>query len=211
MKKLFFILFIHLFINDLSAQNRFGGGVVLGFNGSQMDGDRAAGYNKVGLNAGLRGTVRLNEEGRWLLTTEILFSQRGARSVEKDYFITNWKATLNYLEVPVMVSYLDWYQEEAQYYRVHFTVGLSYGRLFSTKISEIFTHPREAVDVFQQNDIGYTAGLSYFVNRHWGFTCRYTRSFNFLFHPNKHPNDPILNGLTALQGYFLTFQTCWNF
>lgn len=211
MKKLFFILSILLIINDLSAQNRFGGGLVLGFNASQMDGDRAAGYSKVGLNAGLRGTVRLNEDGKWQLRTEMLFSQRGARTIERDLVITNWKATLNYLEVPVLVSYLDWFQEENNYYKVHFSAGLSYGRLFNTKVTEIFSHPKEVVDIFQQNDVSYTAGLSYFITRNWGVTARYTRSFNYLFHPKNHKDDPILGNLTALQGYFLTFQVGFEF
>jgi hypothetical protein len=211
MKRIFFILSITLIINTLFAQNRFGGGILLGFNAAQMDGDRAAGYHKVGLNGGLRGTVRLNEDGKWLLTTEMLYSQRGGRSVERDGFITDWKATLNYLEVPVLISYCDWAQDGGAYYKVHFTAGLSYGRLFSTKISQSFTHPLAAVDAFQKNDVSYTAGLSYFVNRHWGFTWRYTRSFNYLFNPKKYANDPVLGGLTALQGYFLTFQSAWIF
>jgi hypothetical protein len=211
MKKTFFILFITLIINSLSAQNRFGGGLLLGFNAAQMDGDRAAGYNKVGLNAGLRGTIRLNDDGKWRLSTEMLFSQRGARTIERDLVITNWQLTLNYLEVPVTVSYLDWYQPEQNYYKVHFSAGLSYGRLFSTQVSEIFSHPREVVDIFQQNDISYTFGLSYFISRHWGFTTRYTRSFNYLFNPQNHREDPILSGLAALQGYFLTFQVGYEF
>jgi Outer membrane protein beta-barrel domain len=211
MKKSFFILFTILIINNLSAQNRFGGGVVLGFNAAQMDGDRAAGYHKVGLNAGLRGTVRLNDGGKWLLSTELLYSQRGARTVERDGATPDWKATLNYLEVPVMVSYLDWAQEEGAYYKVHFTAGVSYGRLFSTKITFPFTHPQEAIDKFQQSDVSYTAGLSYFLNRNLGFTFRYSRSFNYLFNPLKYKDDPLLGGLPALQGYFLTFQTGWNF
>ena len=211
MKKILFILLNLLIINNLFAQNRFGGGVILGFNAAQMDGDRAAGYNKVGLNTGLRGTVRLNDDGKWLLSTELLFSQRGARSVERDYFIINWKATLNYIEIPVMVSYLDWLQEDGQYYKVHVTAGLSYGRLFSSKITQSFTHPTEAVNLFQQNDISYTAGASYFISRHWGFTARYSRSLNYIFHPKNYKNDPVLGGLTALQGYFLTFQTCFVF
>ena len=210
MKKIFFILFYLLIINNLFAQNRFGGGVILGFNAAQMDGDRAAGYNKVGLNAGLRGTVRLNEDGRWLLSTELLFSQRGARSVERDYFIRDWNATLNYIEIPVMINYLDWLQEGG-HYKVHFTAGLSYGRLFSSKISETFTHPTEAVNLFQQNDVSYTMGVSYFISRHWGFTARYSRSLNYIFHPKNYKGDPVLGGLTALQGYFLTFQTCFVF
>ena len=115
------------------------------------------------------------------------------------------------LEVPVMVSYLDWLQEEAQYYKVRVSAGVSYGRLFSSKISPSFTHPTEAVNLFQQNDISYTAGVSYFISRNWGFTARYSRSVNFLFHPRNYKNDPVLGGLTALQGYFLTFQTCFEF
>jgi hypothetical protein len=211
MKKAFLITFIALIINGLSAQSRFGGGVVLGFNAAQMDGDYAAGFHKVGLNAGLRGTARLNADGRWLLTTELLYSQRGARSVEADRVTPNWSATLNYLEVPVLLSYLDWAQDEGAYYKVHFTVGASFGRLFSSKVSDPFTHPRAAIDAFAQNDYSYTAGVSYFINRHWGFTWRYSRSINYLFNPIKYKDDPVLGGVTALQGYFLTFQTCWLF
>ncbi|MDZ7879648.1 MAG: outer membrane beta-barrel protein [Saprospiraceae bacterium] len=211
MKKIFFILSFTVIINNLSAQNRFGGGVVLGFNAAQMDGDFAAGYHKVGLNVGLRGTTRLNDNGKWLLTTEMLLSQRGARTVDRDGANPDWKATLNYLEVPVLVSYLDWAQEEGAYYKVHFTGGVSYGRLFSTKISFPFTHPQEVIDVFGKSDVSYTAGISYFVNSNLGFTGRYSRSFGYLFHPKNYKENVFLNGLTALQGYFLTFQTCWMF
>jgi Outer membrane protein beta-barrel domain len=211
MKNTFLILFITLIVNSLSAQSRFGGGVILGFNAAQMDGDFAAGYSKVGLNAGLRGTARLSEDGKWLLSTELLLSQRGARTVNRDGASPDWKATLNYLEVPVMVSYLDWMQDEGAYYKVHFTAGLSYGRLFSTKITFPFTHIQEAIDVFSKSDVSYTAGVSYFVNRNLGFTGRYSRSFGYLFNPQKHKDNFALSSLTALQGYFLTFQTCWNF
>jgi hypothetical protein len=211
MKNFYFVLFTVLIINNLSAQNRFGGGLVLGFNAAQMDGDFAAGFHKVGLNAGVRGTARLNDDGRWLLTTEMLLSQRGARTIERDGANPDWKASLNYLEVPVLISYLDWAQAEGAYYKVHFTAGVSYGRLFSTKVSDPFTHPRAAIDAFEQNDVSYTGGVSYFLSRNLGFSFRYSRSFNYLFNPIKYKKDPVLGGLTALQGYFLTFQTCWNF
>jgi hypothetical protein len=211
MKNIFSILFIILIISNLPAQSRFGGGVILGFNAAQMDGDFAAGYNKVGLNAGLRGTARLNENGKLLLSTELLLSQRGARTVSRDGASPDWKATLNYLEVPVLISYLDWAQDEGAYYKVHFTAGLSYGRLFSTKITFPFTHIQEAIDVFSKSDVSYTAGVSYFVNRNLGFTGRYSRSFGYVFHPKNHKDNVALGSLTALQGYFLTFQTCWNF
>ena len=211
--KLVFTLFILLIINTLQAQSRFGGGVVAGFNASQMDGDVAAGYAKVGGNIGLRATIQPNESGRWLITTDMLLSQRGSRSDQNDASPIR-SATLNYLEVPVTMSFRDWKTTDKsgrEFYKVYFTAGLSYGRLFSYKVSENFTHPKAVWDVFEKNDISYTGGLSYFINHHWGFNWRYTRSINFLFHPKKHQDNTALSSYAALQVYFLTFQTVWMF
>ncbi len=211
--KIILFVSILLTINNLQAQSRFGGGIVAGFNASQMDGDQAAGFSKVGANIGLQATVQLNEIGNWLLTTNILFSQRGSRSTQNDAGPIR-SASLNYLEVPVTISFRDWKVTDKngqEFYKVYFTAGLSYGRLFSYKISENFTHPKAVWDVFQKNDIAYTAGLSYYVNRHWGFNWRYTRSANFLFHPKNYKDNIALSSYAALQVYFLTFQTVWMF
>ena len=207
----FFIVFILLSFNNLSAQSRFGGGVVGGFNASQMDGDGVAGFSKVGANIGLQATIQPAESGRWLTTIGMQYSQRGSRSNPNES-ITIWSATLNYLEVPVTMSFRDWKVTDKSgrdFYKVYFTAGLSYGRLFSTQISPNFTHPQEAIDVFQKNDISLTGGLSYYLNHHWGLTWRYTRSTNYLFNPQKYNGS--LASYNALQGYFLTFQTVWMF
>ena len=207
----FFILL--LTINNLEAQSRFGGGIVAGFNASQMDGDQAAGYSKVGGSVGLSATIQTNETGNWLLTTNILLSQRGSRSSPNDAGPIR-SASLNYLEVPVTMSYRDWKKTDnsgVEYYKVYFTAGLSYGRLFSYKVSDNFTHPKAVWDVFQKNDIAYTVGLSYFFNHHLGTNYRFTRSANFLFHPKNHENNIALSSYAALQVYFLTFQVVWMF
>ena len=211
--KTIFFIFILLITNNLQAQSRFGGGIVAGFNASQMDGDQAAGFSKVGANVGLQATIQLDEIGKWLLTTNMLYSQRGSRSSQNDAGPIR-SATLNYLEVPVTISYRDWKVTDKSgydFYKVYFTAGLSYGRLFNYKISDNFTHPKAVWDVFEKNDIAYTGGLSYYVNRHWGFNWRYTRSANFLFNPKKHQDNVALSSYSALQVYFLTFQTVWMF
>ena len=207
----FFIVFILLSLYNLHAQSRFGGGVIGGFNASQMDGDGVAGFSKVGANIGLQATIQPSESGRWLTTIGMQYSQRGSRSNPNES-ITIWSATLNYLEVPVTMSVRDWKVTDKSgrdFYKVYFTAGLSYGRLFSTQISPNFTHPQEAIDVFQKNDISLTGGLSYYLNHHWGLTWRYTRSTNYLFNPQKYNGS--LASYNALQGYFLTFQTVWMF
>jgi hypothetical protein len=202
-----------LTINNLEAQSRFGGGIIAGFNASQMDGDQAAGYSKVGGSVGLSATIQTNETGNWLLTTNMLLSQRGSRSSPNDGGPIR-SASLNYLEVPVTMSYRDWKKTDnsgTEYYKIYFTAGLSYGRLFSYKVSENFTHPTAVWNVFQKNDIAITGGLSYFVNHHWGFNWRYTRSVNYLFNPKKYESNIALSSYSALQVYFLTFQTVWMF
>ena len=207
------LIFILLITNHLQAQSRFGGGIVAGFNASQMDGDQAAGFSKVGANIGLQATVQLNETGKWLLTTNMLYSQRGARSTQNDAGPIR-SASLNYLEVPVTISYRDWKVTDkngADFYKVYFTAGLSYGRLFSYKISENFTHPKSVWVFFEINDIAFTGGLYYYINRNWGFNWRYTRSANFLFNPKQHTENIALSSYNALQVYFLTFQSVWMF
>ena len=211
--KLLCTFFILLVVNNLQAQSRFGGGIVAGLNASQMDGDQAAGFSKVGGSVGLCATIQTSETGNWLLTTDILLSQRGSRSSPNDAGPIR-SASLNYLEVPVTMSYRDWKVTDKsgqEFYKVYFTAGMSYGRLFSYKLTENFTHPKAVSDVFQKNDMALTGGLSYFVNHHWGFNWRYTRSVNYLFNPKKYENNVALTSYAALQVYFLTFQTVWMF
>ena len=55
----FLLLFLLCSALDLQAQRRqrFKAGVIAGITAAQIDGDASAGYNKVGLQGGLRGIV----------------------------------------------------------------------------------------------------------------------------------------------------------
>ena len=207
-----FIIFtyIALTINALQAQSRFKGGIVAGFNAAQLDGDASAGYNKVGINAGARVLIEL--KGRYQISMDILFSQRGSRTTEKEAVI-NRTCTLNYLEVPVLLNIRDWLKksdDEQEYYKVAFSAGLVYGRLFKAASNPSFFHA-SVLDKFATNDVSFAAGLQYFINPHWGFSFRGAKSFNKLFNPQKYPNDPLAGGFFALHGHYLTFQTAYIF
>ncbi|GAA4470159.1 hypothetical protein GCM10023093_30860 [Nemorincola caseinilytica] len=90
----------------------FHGGLVTGVNFSQVDGDNFAGYSKAGLNVG--GIVYFNMDPEHVKgSLEVLYTQKGARSKGMPYtvapglYITNYRITLNYAEVPFMINYFD--------------------------------------------------------------------------------------------------------
>lgn len=89
----------------------FFGGLIAGANFTQVDGDRYAGYHKVGLNAG--AIVYANLAPHLAGSIEILFSQKGARghkaqeSASRSFVISKYDIKLNYAEVPIMLNYFD--------------------------------------------------------------------------------------------------------
>ena len=210
--KFLFLICNLLTVNQLQAQSIFKGGIVAGLNAAQLDGDEAAGYHKVGLNAGVRATIDLG--GRFEFLTEILYSQRGSRTTDIEASFFTRTCTLNYLEVPVLVNIRDWIsttESGEKYYKVHFSLGVSYGRLFSTNANDNFVNllfpNSNAIDLFEKNDLSYMAGVGYFVNQHWGFSCRIAKSFGLLYDSKKYLNLPFGD----LKGHYLTFQTVWIF
>jgi hypothetical protein len=207
-----FIIFIGIALTTpiLHAQNRFRGGVVMGFNAAQLDGDASAGYNKMGLNAGAKVLIELT--GRFQISTEILFSQRGSRTTEKEAPVTR-SCTLNYLEVPILLNIRDWIKksdDEQEFYKVGFSLGFVYGRLFKSTASPNFFHA-PVLNKFAPNDVGFAGGVHYFINPNWGLSCRAAKSFNKVFNPDKYTNDPLAGGFLPLRGHYLTFQTAWIF
>ncbi len=196
----------------ISAQTtqRFGGGLLLGMNASQLDGDYSAGYNKKGISAGLRGITYLND--RWKITTDLLYSQRGAVTSESET-LKERRCQLDYLEVPIQIHFCDWEKQTTdgkKYSKVNFGCGLVYSRLFKTISNENFTH-LAAVDYFSKNDFALTASASLYVNYFWGCTFRYTTSINNIFDVNDYPNVPNFSTLLPLRGYFLTLQSFITF
>lgn len=114
---------------DNEEMRTFYGGLLLGTNFSQVDGDYYAGFRKIGLNAGAIVYAKLGN--KVAASMEILFSQKGARghkvreSLSKNYIIEKYNINLNYAEVPIMINYFD-------KRRSHFGGGLSYSQLISS-------------------------------------------------------------------------------
>ncbi|MCC6723314.1 MAG: PorT family protein [Saprospiraceae bacterium] len=193
------LLLLAIFNNEAQAQQRFRAGMVGGLNAAQILGDDSAGYNKLGLCGGLRVITVLQDKMDIII--EMLYSQRGSY---EQFILGDMKINLKYIEIPVLFAYKDWYQKEDDFYKVQAVGGLSYGRLL--KATAIGSLHDEEVENFNDNDISVTFGADFFMNKHFGFGARWTRSLNRLYNHSKHEE-----GLDSLVGYFLSFRTMYIF
>jgi len=122
MKKIILLFFLFFISINLFSQE-FYGGVLAGFNGSQVEGDLASGYNKLGLVGGVWIQRDLLPDFYWGM--ELKYNQKGSRvlaSKKNGY----WKYVyrLNYIDLPMLVGY------RVLPYLSVFT-GLSYGYLMN--------------------------------------------------------------------------------
>ncbi|MCF6334020.1 MAG: PorT family protein [Draconibacterium sp.] len=95
------ILFI-LLVNFVSAQ-RFEGGILAGYNATQVEGDTYKGYSKPGLVAGFY--VQTDVAPAVFLAFEIKYSQKGARNKMKPEQPEKYIMRLGYIDVPVYMAF----------------------------------------------------------------------------------------------------------
>jgi len=200
------VLLLALYPEESSAQDRrFRGGVLLGFNASQIDGDELWGHNKAGLNLGGRFLAIINP--RMDISMDLLYSQRGSQSqLTFDNSIPLNRYNLHYLEVPFIFHFKDWAAvsvDEESFYRVEATAGLAYSRLIRARM---YNNPFEGrEDLLRQNDFSWLVGFGFHATPRQGFHFRYTSSINRLFTDQESLNTK------DLRGYFLTLQYLYAF
>lgn len=170
--KFLFFLVVLFAVNMSGEAQTFGGAVVGGLNMSQIDGDNASGFNKVGINAGLRGIILPYKKNHFYV--ELLYSQRGSLiRIGQGFNSEVRKINTSFAEIPVMFSINEWFVED--YYKVGLSFGLSYGRLvgFSTNLSEW----ESMEDVMIRNDLSGKLGLHYKFTSRFGVQVLASRSF----------------------------------
>lgn len=121
-----------------TGEKTFYGGLVIGINCSQVDGDTYAGFHSAGLNAG--GMVYWHISKPVGISMEFLYSQKGSRSVTETTspyagpYFSKYKIRLNYVETPLLVHYIlsPKYQ---------FGLGASFNALLSSRESFTALYP----------------------------------------------------------------------
>lgn len=203
-----------LLCEKLQAQEqRFKAGVLVGLNASQIRGDDVGGYNRLGVQAGLRAVAIIGE--KYDLNIEMLYSQRG--SYEKDGCWFNDQGTLHisthYVEIPVVMTFKDWLDEEDNFYRIQVSGGFSYGRIINTRVESSCEHDGFG-EYFNSGDFSFTGGVEYFTSPKFSLGVRWSHSLNLLYNREKRPEDNM--GSTddnpnSLRGYFLSFRGVYLF
>ncbi len=122
LNRLVFILIL-IFISLPGFSQIFKGEVITGFNLSQVDGDFAYRFKKLGFVGGVGVVAPIYKN--WSLSLETLYSQKGSKQKAQfeDSLDGSYKLILNYAEVPLMIQYTDRDIVSAG-------VGVSWNRLF---------------------------------------------------------------------------------
>lgn len=124
MKHTYLIILLLGFTSLFSYSQRFEGGLIAGFNATQVDGDNYSGYHKPGIALGAFVTTNISRTV--FAGMELKFMQKGSRNI--DSLATNgqikYVMRLNYVDLPI---YLGIRTSE----RISLLVGLSPGYLIS--------------------------------------------------------------------------------
>lgn len=198
-------------IVGLNAQTgRFKGGLIVGGTLSQINGDDYAGFDKLGLQAGVRGVAVLTNKTE--LGIELLYSQRGSQvqdpalPIERNGEPCFDCINLDYVEVPVTFNYLDWAAKggnNLEYHRIHAFGGLSYARLLNAYTD--FQDIKPVVNDFKKNDLSVTFGATFYMTPHLGLSLRYTKSIFPLF------KDTVVPIQKSLFVFLYNFQVVYMF
>jgi len=169
--KLMLLLAIFALVHTKSQAQRFQGGIIAGFNMSQLDGDRLAGYNQIGLVGGLRTSALLAD--KWHLSLELLYSQLGSdRSRNDDPFSPYDNIRLNFVEAPVFVSFTDW--------KFKIYAGGSYARLINYKVIDVLGEDITDDQTYNPDLFSLILGATFHFTDKIGLDVRWSRHLNSL-------------------------------
>lgn len=163
------LILIFIFQKKEAHAQTFEGGLVLGFNMSQLDGDDLVGWNRIGFNAG--GRVAITPYEKWKFNLDILFSQKGS-SAAPDQISSYDKVRLNYVEIPIQVNYMDWLDENG-FYRLHFLAGFSYSQLVGFQVLRVVEGDTTELEDYKKWNANFQIGATYFIKENIGINGQY--------------------------------------
>ena len=103
MKRILMLAVAVVFVTGVLKAQRFDGGILAGFNGTQVEGDTYKGYNKPGAVAGFY--VQTDLAPAIFAAMEIKFNQKGARKKVTTKDPEKYIMRLNYIDLPVYMAF----------------------------------------------------------------------------------------------------------
>jgi hypothetical protein len=155
------------------------GEAIFGTNLTQVDGDEVYGFRKWGINVGAGVLIPFDKKGRWDVSLEALFSQKG--SYQKAFYEDScdgqrqtgeYNLRLNYVEVPVLVMYTDKDFISAG-------AGFSWGRLVGVteyEHGQLIEETQTDGNTYNPNDFSILADVRIRIYKALKFNLRYQYS-----------------------------------
>lgn len=162
------LLLVFFVLVELPATaQRFDAKAFAGLNLCQIDGDDAGKYNHPGLRAGVGTSFALGEDGSpWRLVVELAYTQKGS-SIQHN----NGRISLQYVEVPVMLSY------NMLEGRLRFAAGVAPAVLVGATVTfDEIDNPDQAAKYKRMDLMPLTAEVSYRFTEHLVAEGRYQNS-----------------------------------
>ena len=219
MKNIALLSLIFWFSTTISAQNRFAGGIFAGINLAQIDGDFQQGYNKKMFGGGIRAAMILTKN--FDIGTELMYNGKGAKpsNSDKSSRTPNFYMTMHYAEAALMANF-HFDQNEEGYNDKTIQIGLSYGRLLSSKIDIYKLSIRDSIasNIFLQenlknSDVSLVVGFSYRFTPKIGVSMRHSYSLTPFFE-NNTPQKPRTNAdqknYVSGRSYFLSMHLFYD-
>lgn len=187
------------------ADKIFSGGLILGLNVCQIDGDTYAGYHKAGLNVG--ATVLWRFSKPVALGVELLYSQKGSRAVQDIYTpsgtgFEKYKIDLNYAELPLIFYYIL-----SPKYQIG--IGGSFNGLISSKEDIPSSYYHQTVNQedypFNKSSVDFIGGASVKVFDGLTLTGRYQYGLTPVRNANNLPGIGSGNQFNNMFSFRLTY------
>ncbi len=169
MNKIAFNLFLLLSITStcIAQDKKFKLVLVAGINASQVNGDKLAGFDKVGLLTGAGISRQVNKKIGWQF--EILYSEKGSKDVAS---VSNLQLDtlfrFNYIEIPIMFNY-------SIYEKLQLQGGL-YSAVRIKAEYDDYVNRFDRSNIIRNLDHGLCIGVNYSLTEHWKANIRVSQS-----------------------------------
>jgi hypothetical protein len=171
MKKIIYLpllILLPLILTKTAQAQRVIGGLSLGANLTQVDGDEFYGFHHVGVNFGPMVTLPFGKNRNWSVSMELLYSQKGSHhSGATDS--TTYSLNLDYIDVPVMVHFTDKKFISAG-------LGFCYGQLVNKSESDLYISPDSLKGPMRPYDLSVLGEVSLRVWKRLWINVRYQYS-----------------------------------
>jgi hypothetical protein len=173
--KIALALFFLIVITPVFAQ-KFEGGLLAGFNGSQVRGNQSYGFHKLGFVGGAWVQSEISDNFYW--SGEIKYNQKGSRinpNSKNGYLLYIYR--LNYIDLPVLVGYR--YTDYLSFFG-----GLSFGYLVNSQVIDNYgVDPAFSKSNLHRYEIGTFVGAKVDFDRliEQGWAKKFILDFRYQF------------------------------